>query len=50
MVATAAGWIYVDRVIVPGEEQYLTEQFGNSYIEYRDKTARWIGSPISSKV
>ncbi|SHE57393.1 Protein-S-isoprenylcysteine O-methyltransferase Ste14 [Ferrithrix thermotolerans DSM 19514] len=50
MVATAAGWIYVDRVIVPGEERYLTEQFVNSYIEYRDKTARWIGSPISSKV
>jgi protein-S-isoprenylcysteine O-methyltransferase Ste14 len=38
-------WIGIWSVLVPDEERFLIEKYGNSYREYSTGTARWIGIP-----
>lgn len=41
----AALWIGIWFVLVPDEERFLIERYGDSYREYSMGTARWIGIP-----
>lgn len=34
--------IYLNRVVIPLEEQKLTEVFGSAYDDYRRRVHRWI--------
>ncbi len=44
---TFALLLYVDRYVVPAEEEYLSEKFGATYDEYRSSVPRWIpGIPL----
>lgn len=38
-------WIVFWRIVVPAEERFLIEEYGDSYRDYRDRTPRWIGIP-----
>jgi len=38
-------WIGIWSVLVPDEERFLIERYGDSYREYSTGTARWIGFP-----
>jgi protein-S-isoprenylcysteine O-methyltransferase Ste14 len=38
-------WIGIWSVLVPEEERFLIEKFGDAYREYSMGTARWIGIP-----
>jgi protein-S-isoprenylcysteine O-methyltransferase Ste14 len=40
-------WIVFWRIVVPAEERFLLEEYGDSYREYWEKTPRWIGIPKS---
>jgi len=42
-------WIALFHIVVPAEERFLLEKYGNSYREYMNKTPRWIGVPKSVK-
>jgi protein-S-isoprenylcysteine O-methyltransferase Ste14 len=35
------------RIAAVGEEHYCLEKYGNAYLEYIDKTPRWLGLPKS---
>ncbi|NNN12721.1 MAG: isoprenylcysteine carboxylmethyltransferase family protein [Acidimicrobiaceae bacterium] len=41
-VLTMVALLYVDRAVVPAEEQYLSEKFGKTYDEYRSSVPRWV--------
>ena len=41
-VLTMVALLYVDRKVVPTEEQYLSERFGETYDEYRSSVPRWV--------
>jgi len=34
-------------IAVPGEERFLVQQYGDTYREYTNRTARWLGVPKS---
>ena len=36
-------WIVLFHIVLPFEEQFLLEKYGDSYREYMNKTPRWIG-------
>jgi protein-S-isoprenylcysteine O-methyltransferase Ste14 len=38
-------WIVLFHMVLPFEEQFLLEQYGESYREYMHSTPRWIGIP-----
>ena len=40
-------WITLFHIVLPPEEHFLLEIYGNSYREYMNKTPRWIGFPKS---
>jgi len=38
-------WLVMWRIVVPAEERFLLEKYGDSYREYMNRTPRWIGVP-----
>jgi protein-S-isoprenylcysteine O-methyltransferase Ste14 len=38
-------WIAFWQIVVPAEERFLLEKYGNAYREYMKRTPRWIGLP-----
>jgi protein-S-isoprenylcysteine O-methyltransferase Ste14 len=40
-------WIAVFHFVLPSEERFLLEKYGDSYREYMNKTPKWIGFPKS---
>jgi protein-S-isoprenylcysteine O-methyltransferase Ste14 len=43
-------WMVFWRIVVPFEERFLVQTYGDSYRDYRDRTPRWIGIPKSSTI
>ena len=42
-------WIAFLYIVVPTEERFLLEKYGDAYREYMERTPRWIGIPKSSE-
>ena len=42
-------WIVLFHLVVPSEERFLLEKYGDSYREYMNKTPKWIGFPKSGE-
>ena len=42
-------WIVLWHIVLPTEERFLVEQYGDAYREYMNKTPRWIGMPRAGK-
>jgi protein-S-isoprenylcysteine O-methyltransferase Ste14 len=42
-------WAVLWNSVVPAEERFLLEKYGESYREYMERTPRWIGVPKSGK-
>jgi protein-S-isoprenylcysteine O-methyltransferase Ste14 len=42
-------WAVLWHIVVPAEERFLLEKYGESYREYMKRTPRWIGIPKSGK-
>jgi protein-S-isoprenylcysteine O-methyltransferase Ste14 len=42
-------WIVLFHFVVPFEERFLLEKYGDSYREYMNKTPKWIGFPKSGE-
>ena len=42
-------WIVIWSILVPYEERFLIEKYGDSYREYLNETIRWIGIPKAEK-
>lgn len=40
-------WIVFFHIVIPAEERFLIDQYGDAYREYMNKTPRWIGLPKS---
>jgi len=40
-------WIVFFHIVVPTEEHFLVEQYGNTYRKYMNRTPRWVGIPKS---
>ena len=40
-------WIVLWHMVVPTEERFLAEKYGDAYCEYMNRTPRWIGIPKS---
>ncbi|MBA7636457.1 hypothetical protein ES703_44077 [subsurface metagenome] len=40
-------WIVFFQFVVPTEEHFLVEQYGNAYRKYMNRTPRWVGIPKS---
>lgn len=40
-------WIAFFHIVVPTEERFLLEKYGDSYREYMNRTPRWLGLPKS---
>jgi protein-S-isoprenylcysteine O-methyltransferase Ste14 len=40
-------WIVIWRIVVPAEEKFLVEKYGEIYRDYMARTPRWIGIPRS---
>ena len=40
-------WIVFFHIVVPAEERFCLEKYGNTYREYLKRTPRWIGIPKS---
>jgi protein-S-isoprenylcysteine O-methyltransferase Ste14 len=40
-------WIVLFQIVLPSEERFLLEKYGDSYREYMNKTPKWIGFPKS---
>ncbi len=47
MLLLAVAWIVLWCIVVPAEERFLLEKYGDAYREYMDRTPRWIGIPKS---
>ncbi len=47
LLLCAVLWIAFWQVVVPAEERFLLEKYGNTYREYMDRTPRWLGLPKS---
>lgn len=43
LIVSAAIWILLEFIIIPFEERRLTARFGQSYLAYQVRVARWIG-------
>lgn len=42
-------WIAFWQIVIPTEERFLVEQYGDSYRNYMQRTPRWIGIPKAGK-
>jgi len=42
-------WIVLFHLVLPFEERFLLEKYGDSYREYMNKTPKWIGFPKSGE-
>jgi len=40
-------WVVLFHIVLPLEEHFLLEKYGDTYREYTNKTPRWIGLPES---
>jgi protein-S-isoprenylcysteine O-methyltransferase Ste14 len=49
LLLCAVLWIAFFQIVVPAEERFLLEKYGNAYREYMDRTPRWIGIPKSGE-
>ncbi|KPL15736.1 MAG: hypothetical protein AMS26_06805 [Bacteroides sp. SM23_62] len=38
-------WIVFFHIVIPAEESFLIDKYGNTYQEYMHRTPRWIGIP-----
>jgi len=47
LLLCAVLWIVLWHIVVPTEERFLQEKYGDSYREYVNTTPRWIGIPKS---
>lgn len=47
LLLLAVAWIILWHIVVPAEERFLLEKYGDAYREYMNKTPRWIGIPKS---
>jgi protein-S-isoprenylcysteine O-methyltransferase Ste14 len=47
MLLCAILWLVLFHIVLPAEEQFLLEKYGDSYREYMNKTPKWIGFPNS---
>lgn len=47
LLLCAVLWIVLWHIVVPTEERFLLENYGDVYREYMNKTPRWIGIPKS---
>jgi protein-S-isoprenylcysteine O-methyltransferase Ste14 len=45
VILLALLWLIFFIIVVPAEERFLVEQYGETYREYLNKTPRWIGIP-----
>ncbi|MFC1929936.1 methyltransferase family protein, partial [Chloroflexota bacterium] len=45
----AVAWIVLWHIVVPAEERFLLEKYGDGYRKYMKRTPRWIGIPKSIK-
>jgi protein-S-isoprenylcysteine O-methyltransferase Ste14 len=43
-------WIVFWQIVVPAEEKFLIEIYGDSYRDYMERTPRWIGIPKSPTI
>jgi len=43
-------WIVFWHIVVPTEERFLIERYGDTYREYMNRTPRWIGIPKVEKI
>jgi protein-S-isoprenylcysteine O-methyltransferase Ste14 len=43
----AVAWIVLWQIVVPTEERFLSEKYGDAYREYMDRTPKYIGIPKS---
>ena len=48
LLLCAVLWIVLLSIVVPAEERFLLEHYGDSYREYMNRTPRWIGIPKSA--
>jgi protein-S-isoprenylcysteine O-methyltransferase Ste14 len=42
-------WIVIFGIVIPSEERFLIDQYGDTYREYMNRTPRWIGLPKSGE-
>jgi protein-S-isoprenylcysteine O-methyltransferase Ste14 len=42
LIAPAAFFAVIDRIVIPHEEQTLERTFGPQYLEYKERVRRWI--------
>jgi len=47
LLLLAVAWIVLWNIVVPAEERFLLEKYGDAYRKYMDRTPRWIGIPKS---
>ncbi len=47
LLLCAVLWMVLWHIVVPTEERFLLEKYGDAYDEYMDRTPRWIGMPKS---
>jgi len=45
LLLCAVLWIVLWYIVVPSEERFVLEKYGNSYREYMNRTPRWLGLP-----
>jgi len=49
LLLCAVLWIVFFHIVIPTEERFLIDQYGEAYREYIDKTPRWLGLPKSRR-
>ena len=42
LLAIAPMWVWLSKVVIPGEEAFLGQHFGKEYSAFLDSTPRWI--------
>ena len=42
LVATAPMFVWLSKVVIPGEEAFLTRNFGSEYAAFLESTPRWL--------
>jgi len=47
LLLLAVAWIALWHIVVPAEERFLLEKYGDAYRDYMNRTPRWIGIPKS---
>jgi len=47
MILCGVLWATLWHIVIPAEERFLLEKYGDAYREYMNRTPRWIGIPKS---